>query len=66
MTRAEIEEKAIQRLPHLGIYPICSQQTQTLLIPEVLADRSLIYLFLGRFCQSLTNTDADARSQPLD
>jgi hypothetical protein len=29
--RAETEEKAIQRLPHLGIYPIYSHQMQTLL-----------------------------------
>jgi hypothetical protein len=28
---AEIEGKAIQRLPHLGIYPIYNHQTQTLL-----------------------------------
>jgi hypothetical protein len=28
---AETEEKAIQRLPHLGIHPIYSQQTQILL-----------------------------------
>jgi hypothetical protein len=28
---AETEEKAIQRLSHLGIYPIYSHQTQTLL-----------------------------------
>jgi hypothetical protein len=28
---AETEGKAIQRLPHLGIHPIYSQQTQTLL-----------------------------------
>jgi hypothetical protein len=27
---AETEGKAIQRLPHLGIYPIYSHQTQTL------------------------------------
>jgi hypothetical protein len=27
---AETEEKAIQRLPHLGIHPIYSHQTQTL------------------------------------
>jgi hypothetical protein len=27
----ETEGKAIQRLPHLGIHPICSHQTQTLL-----------------------------------
>jgi hypothetical protein len=29
--RAEAEEKAIQRLPHLGIHPIFSYQTQILL-----------------------------------
>ena len=28
---AETEEKAIQRLPHLGIHPIYSYQTQILL-----------------------------------
>jgi hypothetical protein len=28
---AETEGKAIQRLPHLGIHPIYSRQTQTLL-----------------------------------
>jgi hypothetical protein len=28
--RAETEGKAIQRLPHLGIHPICTHQTQTL------------------------------------
>jgi hypothetical protein len=27
---AETEGKAIHRLPHLGIHPICSHQTQTL------------------------------------
>jgi hypothetical protein len=29
---AETERKAIQRLLHLGIYPICRHQTQTLLL----------------------------------
>jgi len=29
---AETEDKAIQRLPHLGIHPICSHQTQLLLL----------------------------------
>ena len=29
---AGIEEKIIQRLPQLGIHPICSRQTQTLLL----------------------------------
>jgi hypothetical protein len=30
-SEAESEGKVIQRLFHLGIHPICSQQTQTLL-----------------------------------
>ena len=29
---AETKGKAIQRLPHLGIHPICRQQTQALLL----------------------------------
>jgi hypothetical protein len=33
---------------------------------EVLADRSLIRLSPERLCHSLTNTEADACSQPLD
>jgi len=28
MNGADTERKAIQRLTHLGIYPICSHQTQ--------------------------------------
>ena len=41
---AQAEGKAIQRLPYLGIHPICSHQTQTLLrmSRKMLADRSLI------------------------
>ena len=41
----------------LGLYCGCQQ---------VLADRSLIYLSPKRLCQSLTNTEVDALSQPLD
>jgi hypothetical protein len=33
---------------------------------EMHAERSLIWLSLERPCQSLTNTEADTRSQPLD
>jgi hypothetical protein len=33
---------------------------------EVLADRSLIWLSPERLCQSLTNTEEEACSQPLD
>jgi hypothetical protein len=37
---AETEGKVPQRLPHLGIHPIYSHQTQTLLwMPTVLTDR---------------------------
>jgi hypothetical protein len=40
---AETEGKAIQKLFHLGIHLMCRHQTQTLLLmPEMLADRSLI------------------------
>ena len=39
--RAEYEGKAIQKLPHLGIYPIYSYQTFCG-CQEVLAQRSLI------------------------
>ena len=30
------------------------------------ADRNLVWLFPGRFCQHLTNADADAWNQPSD
>jgi hypothetical protein len=33
---------------------------------EVLADRNLIWLSPERFCQSLTNSEVDALSHPLD
>ena len=33
---------------------------------EVYAERSLIWMSPERPCQSLTNAEADARSQPLD
>ena len=40
---AETEGKDIHRLPHIGIHPIYSHQTQTLCgCQEVLGDRSLI------------------------
>jgi hypothetical protein len=51
---AESEGKAIQRLPHLGIHPIA----------DTFADAKK--LSPERLCQSLTNTDADACSQPSD
>jgi hypothetical protein len=40
--RAETEGMNIQRLPHLGSYPINNHQTQILFqIPQDFADRSL-------------------------
>jgi hypothetical protein len=33
---------------------------------EVLADRNPIWMSSERLCQSLTNTEVDAHSQPLD
>ena len=64
---AETVGKAIQRLPHLGIHPIYSCQTWADAgCWEVLADESLICLSPESLCQSLTNTEADAGSQPLD
>jgi hypothetical protein len=64
---AETEGKSIQRLPHLGIHLIYSHETWMLCgSREVLDDGSLICLSPERDCQSLTNTEADARSQALD
>jgi hypothetical protein len=68
----ETERKTIQRLSHLGIHPI--YQTYILYTKpryycgcrEVLSDRSLIWLSPERLFHSLTNTEADACSQPLD
>jgi hypothetical protein len=64
--RAETEGKAIQRLLHLGIHPYTiTKPRQYCGCQEVLADRSLVWLSSERLCQSLTNTDVDAHSQPL-
>jgi hypothetical protein len=64
---AETKRKPTQRLLHLGIPPIYSHQMQILLyIPKVFADRILIQLSPERLYQSLTNTEADNSSQPLD
>jgi hypothetical protein len=65
---AETEGKVIQRLPHLGIHPTCRHQTQRHYYgcQEVLAGRNLIQLSPERFCQILTNIDADINSQTLD
>jgi hypothetical protein len=48
----ETEGKAIQRLHHLGIYPIYSHQPPRCYYGswEVIADRSLIWLSPERLC----------------
>jgi len=65
---AETEGMAIQSLPTWGSNPyIYSHQTQTILMnQEVHADRSLIKLSVERLCQSMTNTEANVSSQPLN
>jgi hypothetical protein len=66
---AETDVKTIQRLPCLGIHPIYSHQTQTLLWILESACRwkpDMALLSPERLCQSLTNTEADAHSQSLD
>jgi hypothetical protein len=66
---AETEGKALQKLPLLGIQPTYSHQTVLDIIVvcvKVLADKSLIWLSPERLCQSLTNTEEEAHSQPLD
>jgi hypothetical protein len=62
----ETEGKAIQRLPHLGIHQTATKPGHYCGCQEVLADGSLIWLSLEWLCQSLTNTEEEARSQPLD
>ena len=63
--REETEGKAIQRLPIWGSIPYtkpryyCGCQ-------EVLVDGSSIWLSPERFCQSLTNTEVESLSKPLD
>ena len=62
---AETEGRANWGVPHLGIHPVCRHQTQHCCgCQEVLADRNLVWLFLGRFEQQLTNADVNAWSQP--
>ena len=54
------------RLPQLGIHPLCSLQTRKLLWMQGCACWQEPNMVLKRLCQSLTNTEADAPSQPLD
>jgi hypothetical protein len=60
-TRYTLTDKWILAIPYTLNKPGCYFGC-----PEVLADRSLIWLSLERFCQSLTNTEVDAPSQTLD
>ena len=61
--RAETEEKAMQRLSHLGIHPhTVTKPRHYCGCQEVHVERSLIWLSPERPCQSLTNTEVDAHS----
>ena len=65
--RAETERKAIQRLLHLRIDSLYCYQTQTLLwMPRRACWKEPDMLSPERPCQSLTNTEADVCTQPLD
>jgi hypothetical protein len=64
---AETEGRTIQRLPHQGIHPINSHQTQIILhMPARFCDGTLIYLSLVRLCQCLANIEVDVHSYLLD
>ena len=57
----ETERVVIQRLPHLGIHPIHSHKTWTILwMPK---SACWWKLYLERILKNLTNTDQDAHSQ---
>jgi hypothetical protein len=65
--RAETEGMTIQRLPILEFIPYTVTKPRHYCgCQEEHAERSLIWLSLERPCQSLTNTETDTRSQPLD
>jgi hypothetical protein len=67
MSGAETEGKAIQWLSHLGsILHAATKHRDYCGCQKVLTVRSLIQLTPERLCQILTNTDANAHSQPLD
>lgn len=63
---AENEERDIQRLPYLGIYPVYRPHTLPCCCgQETLADTNLMWLILGNSAQQLTNADVDPRKQDL-
>lgn len=64
----ENEGRANQGLPHLGIHHVCRYQTQCCCCcdQEVLADRNLVWRFLRKSGQQLTNADVYTWSQPSD
>jgi hypothetical protein len=64
----DTEERAIWGLPHEGIHPVCRHQAQDTVAgaKRHLFDRSLVWLFPGRFSQELANAEVDAWNQPSD
>ena len=63
---AETQGMAMQKLSHLGIHPYTVTKHRYYCgCQEVHSERSLIWLFPERPCQSLTNKKVGVRSQPL-
>jgi hypothetical protein len=63
----ETKGKVMQRLPHLGNPPHLQTPTSATIADakkEGFADRSLIWLFIEKFYQHISNTDAD--TEPRD
>jgi hypothetical protein len=62
-----LKERPYRGCPTQGCIPNTVSKTRHYCgCQEVLADRSVIWLSHERLCQSLTNTEVDAHSQPLD
>ena len=63
----KLKERSSRDFPTWGFIPYTVTKCRDYCgCQEVHADKSLICLSPGRFCQSLTNTEVDARSHPLD
>jgi hypothetical protein len=66
MCGAETEQRPSRDCPNWGSIPhTVSKPRLYCRCWEVLVDQSLIWLSPERLCQTLTNTDVDAGSQPL-
>jgi hypothetical protein len=62
-----LKERPSRDCPTWGFIPYTVTKTRQYCgCQEVHAERSLIWLSPERLCQSLTNTEMDAHTQPLD